>query len=128
MKQTVENYSSTTFGDRRLTKKQIELILSTVNSFPSLSRRELANTICEHFGWQTPSGKNSSQACLNILERMELADLIRLPEKNRSNQRGKKKSITWTSHTDENTEIHEALKALLPIKLLPIIESSECKL
>jgi len=99
-----------------------------VNSFPNLSRRELANTICEHFDWLTPAGKYSSQACLNALEKMELINLFKLPTKMKSNRRGQKKPIDWTSDTDEQPNINEELKSLLPIHLLPVIESSECKL
>jgi hypothetical protein len=73
MHQSIENLKSTTFGGRRFTRKQIVEIKSTVCNFTKLSRRELANTVCEHLGWFTPTGENRSQACLNALEQMEAA-------------------------------------------------------
>jgi hypothetical protein len=73
MHQSIENLKSTTFRGRRFTRKQIVEIKSTVCNFTKLSRRELANTVCEHLGWFTPTGENRSQACLNALEQMEAA-------------------------------------------------------
>jgi len=127
MNQLVENLKSTTFGGHRFKRQQIKQIQSTVKAFPNLSRRELANTLCEHLDWVTPSGKNSSQACLNVLEQMEAAHLFKLPAKVLSNIRGKKKPIAWTSSTDEQTNINEELESLLPLQLLPVSEPSECK-
>ena len=50
----IETLPSTTFFGRRLTRKQIADIQKTVALFPSLSRRELGYTVCEHLGWLTP--------------------------------------------------------------------------
>lgn len=128
MDQVVANLPSTTFGGRRFTRKQIKQILSTVNALPNLSRRELADTICEHFAWVTPAGKNSSQACLNALEQMEAANLFKLPMKDASKRRGKKKPIAWTSRTDNQSDINEELHSILPLRLLLVNEPSERKL
>jgi hypothetical protein len=128
MDQVVENLPSTTFGGRRFTRKQIQQILTTVNAFPNLSRRELADTLCEHFAWVTPSGKNSSQACLNALEQMEAASLFQLPVKDASKRRGKKSPVAWTSRTDKQPDINEELHSLLPLQLLLVSEPSERQL
>jgi hypothetical protein len=128
MDQAVNDLKSTTFGGRRFTRKQIGQIQSTVNTFSSLSRRELANTICEHFDWLTPAWKNRSQTCLNALEQMEAANLLKLPAKIKSNMRDNKRPIDWTSRTDEQPNIDEELKSLLPIQLLPVIEQVDSKL
>ena len=128
MNQVVENLPSTTFAGRRFTRKQIQLILTTVNAFPNLSRRELADTLCEHLAWVTPAGKNSSQACLNALEQMEASSLFQLPVKDASKQRGNKKPIAWTSRTDKQADINEALHSLLPLQLLLVSEPSERQL
>lgn len=128
MDQAIERLKSTTYGGRRLTRKQIEQIQSTVNSFPSLSRRELANTICEHIDWFTPKGKASSQACLKALEQMEAANLFRLPDKIKSKIRDNQRTVKWTERSEEQPCINEDLKQLLPIQLLPVNEPSECTL
>ena len=58
MDRRIENLKSTTFGGKRFARKQIANIQETVNTFSTLSRRELAHTICEHLQWYTPTGKN----------------------------------------------------------------------
>jgi hypothetical protein len=46
-----------------------------------LSRRELAETICEHWGWVTASGSPKLTACLNVLEGLEQQGELQLPPK-----------------------------------------------
>ena len=46
---------STTFCGQRYTRKQIARILDVVETFPLLSRSELALTVCEQLRLQTPS-------------------------------------------------------------------------
>ncbi len=63
----IETLPSTTFFGRRLTRKQIADIQKTVALFPSLSRRELGYTVCEHLGWLTPKviiASNRAFVCL----------------------------------------------------------------
>jgi hypothetical protein len=66
---------------RELKKEEIDLIKDTVETFPKLSRSELAHTVCEHLGWYTASGGNKVDACLKLLQRLESQGGIRLPEK-----------------------------------------------
>ena len=47
----IEKLKSTTFGGKRFTRQQIATIQETANTFSTLSRRELAHTICEHLRW-----------------------------------------------------------------------------
>lgn len=81
MDQKIKNLASTTFCDRRFTRNQIVDIQKTVNMFSTLSRSELAYTICEHLNWVTPRGTNRIQTCLNALEEMEALEIIVLPPK-----------------------------------------------
>ena len=52
----IEKLKSTTFFGRRFTRRQIAEVQQMVATFPALSRKELAQTICEHLHWHTPSG------------------------------------------------------------------------
>jgi hypothetical protein len=113
----IQNLESTTFGGRRLSRKQIALIQDTVKTFPALSRRELAHTICEHLNLFTPNGRNKIQTCLNVLEELEKLGIITLPALVESQKRGPQKTIAWTPKTDEQTLIDSDLKAISPIHL-----------
>lgn len=117
MDSMIQNLESTTFGGRRLTRKQIVLIQDTVKAFPALSRRELAHTICEHLNWFTPNGGNKIQTCLKVLEELEKLGIITLPALVEFQKRGPQKTIVRTPKTDEQALIDSDLKAISPIRL-----------
>ena len=62
---------------------EIGQIKETVGLFPKLSLTELAQTVGEHLEWRTFSGRNKRDACLGLLEKLESAGLLKLPEKRR---------------------------------------------
>ena len=62
----IKNLKSTTFFGRRFTRRQIVDIQQAVATFPALSRKELAQTICEHLRWHTPTGGNRVAAALGL--------------------------------------------------------------
>jgi len=70
-----------TLSGRKFSKKELIHIQQTRQSFPSLSRQELAETLCENLHWKTANHKNKHVACLGALEKMEDLGLITLPEK-----------------------------------------------
>jgi hypothetical protein len=47
-------------GDRRITLQELEGARQTVRLCAGLSRKELARTICEHWGWVTATGSRVS--------------------------------------------------------------------
>ena len=51
MDPTTKPLKSTTFYGRRFTRQQLEGIRLMVGLFRSLSRRELAQTVCENLSW-----------------------------------------------------------------------------
>ena len=87
----IENLKSTTFFGKRLRRRQIADIQTTVSLFPGLSRRELGSTICEHLGWFTPNGDYRVQACLRMLEQLEELGILTLPAKRESMRRSPQK-------------------------------------
>ena len=66
---------------RKITAHEIEAARETVRLCRGLSRRELAETICEHWGWVTASGSPKLTACLNVLEGLEQQGELQLPPK-----------------------------------------------
>lgn len=124
----IENLKSTTFGGRRFSRKQIATIQKTVNLFSTLSRRELAHTLCEHLEWVTPKGENRIQACLGLLERLEALGIFSLPKKDESKKRGLQKKIIYTHQTDEQATIEDNLAQLTPISLKTATEKNDISL
>lgn len=72
---------------RIISIEEIEEIRETVAVFHRLSREELAVTICEHLEWYSASGTPKADACLNLLGKLELEGLLRLPEKQVSSRK-----------------------------------------
>jgi hypothetical protein len=53
------------------TDRDLDLIRETVERFSTLSRTELALTLCENLPWQAPNGQARLRPCLSLLERMD---------------------------------------------------------
>ncbi len=113
----IDDLKSTTFMGRRFTRKQITSIQQTVKTFPALSRRELAHTVCEHLQWRTPNGKNKIQACPGLLEELEVLEILSLPPKKALMQKSSQKQIPRTDLAKEQTGIDARLSQLTPIRL-----------
>ncbi|MHC1727527.1 MAG: Druantia anti-phage system protein DruA [Syntrophobacteraceae bacterium] len=69
---------------REISREEIEEIRETVGVFQQLSREEPAVTICEHLEWFSASGSPKSDACLNLLLKLEPEGLLKLPAKKTS--------------------------------------------
>ena len=109
---------STTFSGRRFTRRQITAVQRTVAMFPKLSRKELAETICEHLGWHTPGGANRVAAALSMLQRLELAGVLKLPPKREGNRRpGPRPPIAPTPRSAPRPPLHDPLRELTPLRL-----------
>lgn len=120
----IKNLKSTTLCGRRFTRQQIADIQATVRTFPALSLRELAHTICEHLNWVTPRGTDRIQTCLNALEELETQGIIVLPSK-REKEKTTQKKIQWTDQINDIAPIDSALEDLLPLSLQLVTEKEQ---
>jgi len=128
MDQKIIELKRTTFFGKRFTRRQLSDMQQTVDNFPALSRRELAQTICEHLNWKTAQGDNRYQACLQVLEHLEQLGLWRLPPKQPRRPRGKNKPLEWTERSAEQARIEGSLSALLPLQIQLVASDSERRL
>jgi len=124
----IENLKSTTFANKRFTRKQLSRVQQTVDEFQNLSRRELGHTICEHIQWLTPGGNHKIQACLSALEQMEEIGLFTLPSKRKIESKGTQKEIVRTEKAEGHSGIDCQLKDLLPIRIQRITEKEDINL
>ena len=101
-------------GDRRITLQELEGARQTARLCAGLSRKELARTICEHWGWVSATGSYKVTACLQVLEQWEEQGLLQLPAKRKSMAR-------WSSAQDgpavptERTDAGAPLVGELPV-------------
>ena len=80
---------------RPITHIEISQIQETVSIFSNLSRKELAQTICEHLNWYTAAGANKIDACMKMLEKLEDINALQLPVK-RAMKKPKRTKVSIT--------------------------------
>jgi hypothetical protein len=105
------------FCGQIVTNYQLYEIIEIIETFPKLSRTELANTVCELFSWKRPTGKLKSVECRQFLERLDEKGAIRLPvcRKQYANRGAAK--VQRTGKADIQPTISAKLKELSPILL-----------
>ena len=128
MDEAIRTLKSTTFFGWRLTRRQIAEVQKTVRDFPALSRRELGHTICEHLGWHAPSGTDSIQSALGLLEALEEAGVVTLPRKDETRAPGRQRRPVRTARSEAPAPIDGALARLLPLEAAVVEEPSEVAL
>src|SRR5438876_12435826 len=112
---SVETLLKTTFSGRRFTRKQLAHVQQTVEQFPSLSRTELAHTLCEHLSWKTPNGKNKVESCLTLLEKLEAQGVVSLPAK--PVRQAAQRRVPVLAKDTRETPIDAGLDTLTPVRL-----------
>ena len=88
-------------GLKEFTAKDISHIQEVVRLFPKLSRYELAQTLCEHLNWYSPSGASKVKGCLTLLERLAEQNLMVLPNKSSCGRLTSDKPPSLTQQTIE---------------------------
>ena len=69
------------FCGRQFSAPEVSLIQEVVQTCTRISRKELANTICELLDWRRPAGGLKERDCRDLLERLENQGVLRLPDK-----------------------------------------------
>jgi len=121
---SVETLPSTTFGGRRFTRKQLVKIQETVQTFPNLSRKELAQTICEHVSWKNARGANKTDSCLKLLETLEAHGVVTLPEKRRADV-APKHIVDNLELAEQGPAVETSLEAISPIAFERVVSPEQ---
>ncbi len=112
--------SSVKFCGQVVTDAQLKDIKEIIETFPKLSRNELAHTVCELFSWKRPTGKLKGIECRQFLERLDQKGVIHLPDIRQMAPRESKPKIIITQQTDLQPIISTKLKALSPLSLIRV--------
>ena len=113
----MQSISSETFCGQIVTKEQLQEIIEITDTFPNLSRTELANTVCELFSWKRPSGKLKGVECRQFLERLDANGVIHLPLCRTQFVKKAKTKVPRTGQADSQATISAKLRELSPILL-----------
>lgn len=125
-----EGTSNVIWRGREITAEEIDVAKDTTRLCTGLSRRELAETICEHWGWVTATGTNKVTACLRALEHLEENGILKLPLKKKIGY--KKIDHSVRKHTSQTSPPSEPVKGKLnditPVQLELVVERDRVKL
>jgi len=122
---SIESLPKTTFSGRRFTRKQLTRVQETVQTFNSLSRKELALTVCEHLDWRNPRGSLKIQSCYTLLDELEEHGVITLPPK-RTRRKQVRQVPTFAEHP-ANPPVESPLASVTPISLRPVTTPEDRK-
>ena len=101
---------------REIKPKELEEIQETVKLFKRLKRSELAETICEHLEWYTATGSRKVDACMRLLEKLEVRGVLKLPSKREQANR-RQGGISFTGRTEPHAEMVGRLRDVEPVVL-----------
>ena len=108
------------FCGQIVNKGQIVEIAEIIETFPKLSRTELANTVCEIFSWKRPTGKLKSVECRQFLERLDEKGVITLPASRKQYANRGSAKVQRSGKADIQPTISAKLKELAPILLIRV--------
>ena len=100
--------------------QQVDEIIEIIETFPKLSRTELANTVCELFSWKRPTGRLKSVECRKFLERLDEKGTISLPACRKQYANRGAAEVQRTGKADIQPTISAGLKELSPILLIRV--------
>jgi hypothetical protein len=112
---------------RDFTPDELLVIREVVESCSGLSRKELAQTVCELLDWKRPSGALKAQECWEYLERLEAAGVLRLPEKRARRPFGSRTRVPVTSSGDGRPPLVGEIGDIAPVTL-KVVETAEERL
>ena len=95
----------------------LTLIREVVESCSGLSRKELAQTICELEEWRRASGRLKALECLLLLERLEAAGELVLPARREMKPFGTRTKVPMTSQGEPGEAVDGDLGDLEPIEV-----------
>ena len=112
---------------REFTAKELALIREVVESCSGLSRKELAQTICELLGWKRPSGGLKAQECREFLEQLEWTGTLVLPKKQPRRPLGSRTRVPVTARGEGGRELVGEVGEFGPIEM-ELVESLDQRL
>lgn len=106
-----------TFSGRTFTGKEIALIKEVVATCGSISRRELAHTVCELLEWKRPNDRLKARECTDFLEILEAKGDLTLPEKKQKTKVVSHKIIPQTPCKQPHSTLRGSVEEFTPLEI-----------
>lgn len=117
MAQTSEWHTGLRASGLEVNGEQIELISGVVSSCCSLSRTELAATVCELLGFERANGRLKTRECRDLLQRLHEQGRIALPAKALGRPEGSRTSVPHTRRGAAQERISGSVADLAPVRV-----------
>ena len=113
------------FCGKAVSSEELSIIQQIVGQYPSLSRTELANTLCELLEWTRPNGGLKTMECRQFLEVLEARSLIQLPQRRCGRPRGSKTRVARTSDGEWGEPLEGSLGDFPPVSITLVTTAEE---
>lgn len=107
--------SEVAFCGKSVSGAELQLICSVVKRYASLSRMELAGTVCELLHWARPGGGLKARECREFLERLDAEGVVRLPPKRVTKPVGSRTTVPVTAGGEPAAALQGKVGAFEPI-------------
>lgn len=114
------NQATRSFAGREIGSDELAMIREVVVCCPGVTRMELANTICELLGWSRASGGLKGRECRDLLERLEAAGVLVLPEKRKGRPVGSRTRVPITEQGEPGRALRGSVGEFGPVILEPV--------
>jgi hypothetical protein len=105
------------FCGREFSAEEVSLIQEVVETFPGLSRLELAHTVCELLEWKRPGGGLKARECRDFLERLENLGVLTLPDKKSCGSSKPRKLIAPAEKGQVHSRLSGSVEEFAPLNL-----------
>lgn len=103
------------FVGHDVSSHDLDLVRTIIRDYPTLSREELAATVCELLEWKRPTGRLKARECREWLERLSAAGMIALPPKRAGRPGGTPTSIPRTAQGEAQPVVSGTVRDIAPI-------------
>jgi hypothetical protein len=103
------------FVGHDVSSQALDLVRTIISDYPTLSREELAATVCELLEWKRPTGRLKARECREWLERLSAAGMIALPPKRAGRPGGTGTSIPRTARGEAQPVVSGTVRDIAPI-------------
>lgn len=115
------------FCGKSVSGAELQLICGVVKRYASLSRMELAHTVCELLAWVRPSGGLKARECREFLERLDAQGVVRLPPKRVTKPVGSTTAVPVSARGEPAAVLQGKVGAFAPI-VIELVQSHEQRL
>jgi len=116
------------FCGREFSVREVSLIQEVVQTCTGISRKELANTVCELLDWRRPAGGLKERDCRDLLERLENQGVLTLPGKRPTGSTAPRKYKAAAGNAPSYSALCGSVEAFAPLTVQRVQDRAQRQL